>query len=57
MNKKAELFLSNPHLSSEEKNQNPACVCTIDGLVDNPVTHWRRLRWIPGDLEAGVPLL
>lgn len=40
-----------------KKNQNSACVCTIDGLVDNPVTHCRRLRWIPGDLEAGVPLL
>lgn len=44
-------------LSCEEKNPSPACVCTIDGLVDNPVTHYRRLRWIPGNLEAGVPLL
>lgn len=57
MNEKAERFLSNPHSSSEEKDQNPACVCTIDGLVDKPVTHRRRLRWIPGHLEAGVPLL
>lgn len=49
------------YLCSEMETQNLidvcACVCTIDGLVDDPVTHCRRLRWIPDDPEAVVPLL
>lgn len=47
------------YMFSEMETQFRRCVsvaCTIDGLVDNPVARCRRLRWIPGDPEAVVPL-